>query len=55
MMLSVDWEQAGKRLKQALGLSHAPIAITFLRKHRQEFLYMMGRCLLQVQMDAPEK
>jgi uncharacterized protein (DUF169 family) len=28
-MLSVNWEQAGKRLKQALGLSHAPIAITF--------------------------
>jgi len=28
-MLSVNWEQAGKRLKQALGLSHAPIGITF--------------------------
>jgi uncharacterized protein (DUF169 family) len=28
-MLSVDWEQTGKRLKHALGLSHAPIAITF--------------------------
>jgi len=28
-MLSVNWEQAGKRLKQTLGLSHAPIAITF--------------------------
>jgi uncharacterized protein (DUF169 family) len=28
-MVSVDWEQVGKRLKQALGLSHIPIAITF--------------------------
>lgn len=28
-MVSVDWKEAGKRVKQALGLSHAPIAITF--------------------------
>ncbi|MDH5776106.1 MAG: DUF169 domain-containing protein [Nitrospirota bacterium] len=28
-MVSVDWKQAGKRLKQALGLSHIPTAITF--------------------------
>ena len=29
MMVSVHWEEAGNRVKQALGLSHAPIAITF--------------------------
>ncbi len=28
-MVSVNWEQAGKQLKQTLGLSHTPIAITF--------------------------
>jgi len=28
-MLPVDWEEVGRRVKQALGLSHAPIAITF--------------------------
>jgi uncharacterized protein (DUF169 family) len=31
-MVSIDWGQAGKRLKQALGLSHAPIAITFAQE-----------------------
>ncbi len=55
-MLSIDWKEAGKRLKQALGLSHAPIAITFSQEAPAGASYSMTeRCLSRAKMDAQEK
>ena len=54
-MVSIDWAEAGKRVKQALGLSHAPIAITFSQEAPAGVHSMKDKCLSRARMDAREK
>jgi len=42
-MVSIDWAEAGKRVKQALGLSHAPIAITFSQEAPADVPFHKGQ------------
>ena len=54
-MLTHNWEELANRFKHELGLSHAPIAITFSQEAPAGAPFYEGDVPAQAKMDAPGK